>query len=190
MNGQWYVGRDRCSSKKEAEQSAAENAWQSLVDRTTRSNSTPSPPPVLTQRRPLLTSRVKREAIDHFPKKYADIEQFIMNKVERLGGQIQTIWTPDVRGRYKVDITGSYRYCDNVKSNHKKYQIYFLVNPVKKIYYQKCYGRKCFGFRSSMKNIIDEQDLDVKEENTIIEKPRKNEKPKKSKSSRKNTCKD
>ena len=145
MNGQWYVGRDHCSSKKAAEQSAAANAWRSLVDNKPRLKpKQESPLPILS---------IKREQLKHFPKKYADIERFIADKVGTSNGQIESIWSADIRGRYRVEVTDSYRYCKNVRKHHKNDSIYFLVNPVKRIYYQKCYHRRCHGFRSARKTI-------------------------------------
>ena len=151
MNGQWYIGRDGCSSKKEAEQSAAANAWDNLVSSTAKLKPTRSPSPAVS---------VKREQIEHFPDEYADIEQFIVEKIEEFNGRIDSIWSADVRGRYRVEIAGNYRYCRNVRKHHKNDQIYFLVNPMKRIYYQKCHHRRCIGFRSSMKRILIEHDSD------------------------------
>jgi len=176
VNGHWYVGRDQCSSKKEAEQSAANNAWKRLVARESKSKSTRSFSHVLTEQPRLCSARVKRESIEHLPIEYADIERFIVNMVGIFGGRIKNIWTTGVLGRYKIEITGSYRYCDNIKKHHKKSQIYFLVDPIKKIYYQKCYHPTCLGFRSSKKKIIDEQELYTQKENNIVRKRRKCEK--------------
>ncbi len=170
VNGRWYVSRDKCTSKREAEQSAADNAWKSLVTRKSRSNSARVSSPVLAQPVPLGASQVKRELIEHLPIKYAGIELFIVNMVGGSGGQIGNIWAPDIRGRYKIEIVGSYRYCENIKKHHKKSQIYFLVDPIKKIYYQKCYHRTCLGFRSSRKKLINEQELHAEKESRIAKR--------------------
>jgi hypothetical protein len=95
--------------------------------------------------------------MNHLPDEHVDIEQFIVLKVEADGGRIRKISSPDSQGRYKLEITGSYRYCENVKRHHKKNQIYFIVDPIKKTYFQKCYDPECFGFRSPLKHIASEQ---------------------------------
>ncbi len=174
MNGQRYVGRDQCSTIKEAEQLAAKKAWKSLVASKSKSISIRSFSHILTEQPQLRSSRVKCESIEHLPIEYAGIELFIVNLVGIFGGRIKNICMPDVLGRYKIEITGSYRYCENIKKHHKKSQIYFLVDPIKKIFYQKCYHKTCLGFRSSKKKIIiDEQELYVQNENNIV-KTRRN----------------
>ncbi len=176
MNGQRYVGPGQCSTIKEAEQLAAKKARKSLIASKSKSIRTRSFSPVLTEQPSLRLSRVKRESIEHLPIEYADIERFIVSMVGIFGGRIENIWTTGVLGRYKIEVTGSYRYCENIKKHHKKSQIYFLVDPIKKIYYQKCYHPTCLGFRSSKKKIIDEQELYTQKEYNIVRKRRKFEK--------------
>jgi hypothetical protein len=106
---------------------------------------------------------VKTNAIDHLPPEYADIEKYISVVVESFGGRVRKIWAPDLDGIYKFEITGSYRYCDNVRRHHRKNQIYFMVDPMNKTYYQMCHDPECFGFRSVTKNITIKRQVPVKE---------------------------
>lgn len=64
-----------------------------------------------------------------------------------------------IRGRYKFEITGSYRYCENIKRHHKKNQIFFIVDPVERTYCQRCHDTECYGFQSPLKYIDDEQTI-------------------------------
>ena len=70
------------------------------------------------------------------------------------GGRIRKIKPPrDARGLYRLEIGGDYRYCENVKRQHKKNQVYFLVDPINKVYYQRCYDPDCKGFQSAKQRI-------------------------------------
>ncbi|CAF1656448.1 unnamed protein product [Didymodactylos carnosus] len=107
------------------------------------------PPP------PLYSAVVERASIEHLPPEYADIEKFIAEMVGATGGRIRKIRPLDQRGTYRFEITGTYRYCENIHRQHKKNQIYFIIDPIKRIYYQKCYDPDCQGFRSRSRTIID-----------------------------------
>jgi hypothetical protein len=60
---------------------------------------------------------------------------------------------PNGRGLYRIEITGNYRYCENIKEHHKKNQVYFFVDPVNKVYYQKCHDPDCQGYQSAKQPI-------------------------------------
>jgi len=102
----------------------------------------------------LPTNQLPQRPTKYFPAEYADIERILVNIIRGMGGRIENVSTIGTSKRYKVNICGSNRYCENIKRHHKKSQIYFFVNPAKKIYYQKCYHPTCSGFRSSRKRII------------------------------------
>lgn len=106
---------------------------------------------------PSYSDVVEADSKYHLPDEYADIEQFITEKVGVFGGRIRKIFRPDLHGRYKIEICGSYRYCENVKRHHKKNQIYFIVDPIKKTYFQRCHDIECYGFQSTLKYIHNEQ---------------------------------
>ncbi len=153
-----------CSSKKEAEQSAAKKALEDLRGTnvySTSSISTSDAPPSYAE-------VLNTDSSYHLPSEYADIEQFIAAKVGTVGGRIRKILPPDSQGRYRFEITGSYRYCENIQRHHKKNQIFFLVDPVKKTYIQKCYDFDCYGFQSTLKYIDNEQttNSDLQENNS------------------------
>jgi hypothetical protein len=95
----------------------------------------------------------------HFPSEYADVEEFIDTMLGSFGARIRKIRPPDRRGFYRVEITGNYRYCYNVQRHHNKNQVYFLVDPVKKIYFQKCYDPDCQGFQSAKQPIYTNQQV-------------------------------
>ncbi|UJR30558.1 hypothetical protein I4U23_018087 [Adineta vaga] len=159
VNNHWYVGDDMCSSKKEAEQSAAKTAWQALLIVTVPS--TPSSTVIITEEHltppPSYSEVLQLDLKKHLPVDYAIIEAFIDDMVTAEGGRIRKISSPDANGQYKFEISGSYRYCENVKRQHKKNQIYFIVNPYNKTYFQKCHDPECYGFRSVLKTIRNEQ---------------------------------
>jgi hypothetical protein len=73
------------------------------------------------------------------------------------GARIRKVKPPYARGLYRVEIAGNYRYCNNIQRHHNKNQVYFLVDPVKKIYYQKCYDPDCQGFQSAKQPIYTNQ---------------------------------
>ena len=161
MNGQSFIGDDLCSSKKQAEQSAARKALEILVHNDVKSLSTQlfnvqitsdetDPPPSYAE-------VMKSNAIEHLPQEYADIERYMAVMVTSFGGRVRKIWAPDSDGLYKFEIAGPYRYCDNVQRYHKRNQIYFMVDPVNKTYYQMCHSPPCLGFRSITRNIIIER---------------------------------
>ncbi|CAF1423418.1 unnamed protein product [Rotaria sordida] len=165
IDGHWYVGDDLCSSKKEAEQSAAKKAWESILDRNESSISTPPSSQISTvtisdefSEMPPSYSQIElADSKNHLPNQYADIENYIGTQVGAFNGRIRKISPPDSKGRYKFDITGSYRYCENIKRHHKKNQIYFIVNPIKRTYFQKCYDPECYGFHSRLNYIPKKQ---------------------------------
>jgi hypothetical protein len=118
---------------------------------------------------PSYSEAVKSVSIDLLPVQYADIKEFINAKIESSGGRIRKIRPPDAQGRYKFEIIGSYRYCENVKRHHKKNQIYFIVDPIKQTYFQKCYDPECYGFQSAIKSIANERwtFINTQENNSI-----------------------
>jgi hypothetical protein len=89
------------------------------------------------------------DSTQHMPAEYADVEQALANMLLAFGGRIRKVRPPDARGKYRLEIGGNYRYCENIKDHHKKNQVYFLVDPIKKVYYQKCYDPDCQGFQSA-----------------------------------------
>ena len=115
------------------------------------------PPP------PSYSEVMKATAIEHLPAEYIDIEKYISIMVESFGGRIRKIWAPDSNGKYKFEITGSYRYCDNIRRHHRKNQIYFLVDPMTKTYYQMCHDPECFDFRSVNRSIVIKRQASTKE---------------------------
>ena len=138
VDGRWYIGEENCSSKKEAENSAAEKACLDLMREVFHVDGTQ-------------TDQIvdDNDPSKHFPPEYADIEEFFATMVGAFGARIRKIRPPrDTRGIYRVEIVGDYRYCNNIQQHHKKNQVYFLVDPKKKIYYQKCYDPECQGFQS------------------------------------------
>ncbi len=174
MNGQWYIGDDLCSSKKQAEQSAASKALEAIAHNDVKSISAQLSTAHITSddldQPPPYSEVVKSTAIEHLPSEYADIERYISIVVECFRGRVRKIWVPDEDGLYKFEIAGSYRYCDNVQKHHRKNQIYFMVDPMKKTYYQMCHDPACFGFRSVTRNITIKQQAPVNEkENNSIE---------------------
>lgn len=179
VNGHWYVGDDLCSSKKDAEQSAAKKAWEALLAGNVCSSSissSPEPSKVSTcetysEAFPSYSEATKADSKYHLPDEYADIEQFIATKVGAFDGRIRKILPPDSRGRYKFEINGSYRYCENIKRHHKKNQIYFIVDPVRKTYIQKCHDPECYNFQSTLQHIDnDQRTLPGLEENSSVTK--------------------
>ncbi|CAF2912442.1 unnamed protein product [Rotaria sp. Silwood2] len=134
VNGQRYAGEDLCSSKSAAHQSAATKACRTLI-----------------------ADDIDHPSIEHLPSEYADIEHFIGQIVESTGGRIRKIRPINEHGIYRFEITGSYRYCENVHRHHKKNHIYFIVNPIERTLYQKCYDPGCQGFRSRSRPITEGQ---------------------------------
>lgn len=157
VDGQRYVGDGMCSSKKEAEQSAAKKAWQTLVaddeDTPSLELSTLQISETYSDEPPSYEQATNTDSNDHLPDEYANIEQFISAKVEASGGRIRKIYPLSLQGQYKFEIGGSYRYCENIRRHHKKNSIYFIVNIVTKTYIQKCHDPQCYGFQSAMKRI-------------------------------------
>jgi len=69
-------------------------------------------------------------------------------------GRIRKILPFHQTSLYKIEIAGDYRYCDNIDRHHKTNQVYFVVDPINKFYYQKCHDPDCKGFKSNKKPII------------------------------------
>ncbi|CAF1145833.1 unnamed protein product [Adineta steineri] len=166
VNNQWYVGDESCVTKKEAEHSTAKNAWESLMGKSVysveTSGSSQLSKTISTSEEHLdpvpSDSKIPEfKSMNHLPDEYAYIEQFIDAKVKENGGRIRKIVPLRTPGQYKFEIAGPYRFCENVQRHHRKNQIYFLVHPMEKTYFQKCHDPECYGFRSVLKNIADEQ---------------------------------
>jgi hypothetical protein len=126
-------------SRLYSQQSTVHKSYQHLM----------SPPPILVSNSLLSMNH----SMKHMPSQYTDSEQFIIDLISSDGGRIRKIWAPDEQGRYQFEITGTYRYCENVRRAHRKNHIYFIVHPVKKTYCQKCHDPECFGFQSAIKAI-------------------------------------
>lgn len=142
-----FVGDDRCLKLKDAEQSAAKHAYKALnVDFQNQSSRQRLPQQLYlpSARSPLQMPRSTK----HMPAQYQDSELFIVNIIRLEGGRIRKIWAPDEQGRYQLEITGTYRYCENIGRHHKKNHIYFLVDPDQRTYCQKCHDPDCSGFQS------------------------------------------
>lgn len=140
VDGRWYTGEENCSSKKEAEHLAAKKAYNDLMRDSVD-----------------YIGQQEHLSIDssrHLPPEYADVEDYIATMLGGFGARIRKVTPPNTRGLYRLEITGNYRYCDNVKKHHKKNQVYFLVDPVKKIYFQRCYDPDCRGFQSAKQLIF------------------------------------
>jgi len=157
VNGHWFVGDDLCTSKKDAEQSAAKTALEALTTGNDSSSLLSTDVPsvnhlntTISQSQP---SSVNTDTRYHLPDEHADLERFIVDLIKDEGGRIRKIFPPDGNGRYTFEITGSYRYCEKVQRHHQKNQIYFIVDPRTRTYMQKCHDVDCYGFRSSIKNI-------------------------------------
>ncbi|CAF1350593.1 unnamed protein product [Rotaria sordida] len=176
-DGHCDIGDNLCPTKKEAEQLAAKRAMEYLLVRNecsvshlptsiainTDEHSEPPPPPY--------SQVILADSMNDFPNQYTDIENFIATKVEEFNGRIRKISPLNSQGQFKIDIAGSYRYCENIKRHHKKNPIYFIVDPMKRIYFQQCYDPDCYGFRSSLKYISVNQIIpsDSEETNFIRE---------------------
>ena len=46
-----------------------------------------------------------------------------------------------------ISISGN-RFCLNIGREHKRNEIFFVVNEAKNVYYQRCFDRNCIGFHS------------------------------------------
>ncbi len=101
----------------------------------------------------LITDDIDHSSIEHLPSEYADIEQFINQLVRSADGRIRKIRPLNKYGTYRFEITGSYRYCENIHRNHSDNQIYFIVDPIKRTFFQKCYDPDCQHFRSQSRRI-------------------------------------
>ena len=97
----------------------------------------------------------EHEESEYLPREYRYIERIIGNIVGRMGGRIQKIQPMRESSLYKIKIGGSDRYCENIRKHHTRSQIYFIVDPINKTYYQKCSHPKCEGFRSARKTLIE-----------------------------------
>ena len=146
-------------SKKEAEQSAARKAWESLTPSLELSalqiSETYSDEP------PSYEEAASADSNYHLPDEYADVEQFISAKVEAVGGRVRKILPLSSPGQYKFEINGSYRYCENIRRHHKRNQIYFIVDAVKRTYVQKCHDPRCYPFQSATKQIGDDEQTNL-----------------------------
>jgi hypothetical protein len=154
-------------TKKEAEQSAAQIACEalSLKKRNPTVRQSHSLQTTVYRRLPYLmpispsySSSLTHNSMKHMPPQYADSERFILKIVKFDGGRIRKIWAPDKEGKYQFEITGTYRYCENVHQHHRKNHIYFIVDPIQKTYYQKCHDPECFGFESFIKHMSTNQE--------------------------------
>ncbi|CAF1288749.1 unnamed protein product [Adineta steineri] len=137
VNESWIMGEGNFTSKKDAENSAAQIAYNELCKNKTE----------------LGVAERDHNPTKHMPKEHENIENFLANIVGSFGGTIRKVRSPDAYGRYRLEIGGNYRYCDNVRRQHKKNQVYFLVDPVNLVYYQRCYDPDCQGFQSAKQSI-------------------------------------
>ena len=88
------------------------------------------------------------------PREHADIEESILKIISAAGGRIRKIWPPNESGEYKFEITGTYRFCENIDNHHRKNHIYFVVDPGRNIYYQKCHDSQCLGYQSMSRPLV------------------------------------
>ena len=145
---------------KEAEQSAAQVACATLsFERQNRSvaRSLPRARAIANPFRrlalpPCSPSRTLK-SMKHMPVQYTDSETYIINIIRPQGGRIRKIWAPDDEGNYQFEITGTYRYCENIRQHHKKNHIYFLVDPIRRTYSQKCHDPDCLDYQSPARTI-------------------------------------
>ncbi|CAF1245630.1 unnamed protein product [Adineta steineri] len=137
VNESWITGEGNFTSKKDAENSAAQIAYNELCKNKTE----------------IGVAEVDHSPNEHMPKEYESIENYLANILGSFGGRIRKVRSPDAYGRYRLEIGGNYRYCDNVGRPHKKNQVYFLVDPVNLVYYQRCYDPDCQGFQSAKQPI-------------------------------------
>ena len=137
IGGTFYTGDEVCSKKKDAEHSAAHKAYEDLIQQ--------EPQPL-----PLADDDPNR----HMPPEFADIEEFFVTLVGACDGRIRKVRPLQQYKTYRLEITGNYRYCDNIKRHHLKNQIYFLVDTRKRVYTQRCYDSECAGFQSARKPIL------------------------------------
>ncbi len=137
VEGQQFTGEKECTSKTGAHQSAASVACTALY------------------------TDIDRFLITHLPSEYADIEKFIAGLVESADGRIRKIRPVNERGTYRFEITGSYRYCENVHRHHGVNKIYFIVDPIRRTFYQKCYDPNCQYFRSQSRVITEGQTIAI-----------------------------
>ena len=103
---------------------------------------------------PSYAEATQSNAIAHLPSEYAQVEQYIRMSVGIFRGRIRKLWAADSDGLFKFEIAGDYRHCDNIQGRHRHSTIYFMVDPIKKIYYQMCHHPKCTGFRSIPRRIL------------------------------------
>lgn len=175
INGHWYAGDQMCSSKKEAEKFAAKKALEMLdvenghplpLDHTPM----PQTPDGHLDEPPSCQKTVNADPIEQNSDGYTDIERFISDKVGSVGGRIRKISFWGTEGKYKFEICGSYRYCDNVRQHHKENEIFFIVNPVNRSYVQRCNDPDCCEFQSARKYIDNDQrtHLHEQDDNSIV----------------------
>ena len=77
--------------------------------------------------------------------------------LDAFGGRIRKVQKLHKGERYRIEITGNYRYCENIKEHHKKNRVYFLVDPIHKVYHQRCYDPDCQGFQSAKTPIFTDE---------------------------------
>ena len=137
INGRWYTGSENCPSKREAEHSAAERAYHDL----TRED-------VIEEHVSIDPEAYEEDVTKHFPPEYADIENHLVSMLAPFGGRIRKVRPRNSRGMILVEISGQYRYCHKIERDHTHNQVYFLVDPRKQIYYQRCHDPDCRGYQS------------------------------------------
>ncbi|CAF0951097.1 unnamed protein product [Adineta ricciae] len=151
VNNQSYTSVGDCLSKKEAEQCAAKVAWEDLTARAPEIIPQGEPDPT-----PSYEQAIDNAVKNHLPEEYTSVEEYIETMVKSNGGHIRKISPPNAYGEYKFEISGSYRDCENVGRPHRKNQIYFIVDPTKRTYWQRCHDPDCSKFKSAVKNIPNE----------------------------------
>ena len=130
VNGDIFQCTEMFKRKKEAENAAAAVALQQMVTNTEAD---------LTRNR--------------LPEQYSDIEQFFVDLIKSHGGHIRKGRFDEHKNVFNIEISGGYRYCDNIQRHHQHNQIYFVVNPNRMIYFQRCHDPNCRGFQSAAKSI-------------------------------------
>ena len=85
---------------------------------------------------------------------YPEIDSFI-NKLIFPNGSIRRKTFFCEKSSILYEIQG-YRYCDNIKRQHKSNNITFIIDLSCLAYYQKCYDPDCYNYRSDKKPLPEE----------------------------------
>jgi len=87
------------------------------------------------------------------PSPYLEIDQFIrtliIDRENCIFGTIRC-WklTSGDNSYLTYEISGGYRYCQNIRRHHKSNNIYFVVNLLTDRYCQRCHDSECYGSKT------------------------------------------